>query len=111
MKINVGTMPCPDQDCESHQYMRPVVIKCEDTTGVLSYNCDICGSNQYAKLDQPIRAKWISRYCQDKADLIASAERLKRGNVHAMTAQPAQEPAQAAAEPQRPQRRGLVRQA
>lgn len=109
MKINVGTMPCPDQDCESHEHNRPVVIKCEDSTGVLSYNCDICGSNQYAKLDQPIREKWIKRYCTGKEDLIRAAERLKRGGVHSV-AQVPQAAELVAAEAGKPARRGLVRQ-
>jgi len=93
-KIEVGEMPCPNEDCASHAKQRPVTIFLNDSTGALNYTCDKCGTQQYARAGQPVREAWIRRYCEEREQIIRAAE--QRGKQEPAPAQndpaPAPEP-------------------
>ena len=65
-KKEYGEMPCPNDDCESHNAARPVIVF-ENSKGTLSYTCDKCRSSQYAKVGDLVREHWIKRIGKGKA--------------------------------------------
>lgn len=59
-KIEAGEMPCPNDDCESHESGRRVIVF-RSGTGTLSYRCDKCQGQQYAKAGERIHSDWMRR--------------------------------------------------
>ena len=88
MKIEVGEMPCADEDCQSHEAKRPVIIFLNDETGGLSSSCDKCGLSTFYKVGQPVRESMIRRYCAANEAQIRAAEK-RSGKPHKAAAAPA----------------------
>jgi hypothetical protein len=89
-KIEVGEMPCSDEDCKSHELKRPVTIFLNDETGGLTSTCDKCGLPLYVKVGMPVREAWIRRYCAANEAVIRAAEKRsgKANKAHADPAAP-----------------------
>lgn len=77
MKIEVGEMPCSNEDCKSHDLKRPVTLFLNDETGGLIGVCDKCGMQHIGKVGQAVRESWIKRHCAANEATIRAAE--KRG--------------------------------
>lgn len=104
MKIEVGEMPCSDEDCKSHELKRPVTIFLNDETGGLNGTCDKCGLSLFVKVGQVVREAWIRRYCSANEAQIRAAEK-RGGKVNKVAheplpAAPAAAPAKPAAKPE-----------
>ena len=92
MKIEVGEMPCADEDCQSHEAKRPVIIFLNDETGGLASSCDKCGLSTFYKVGQPVRESMIRRYCAANEAQIRAAEK-RSGKPNKIASIPAQAPA------------------
>jgi len=100
VKIEVGEMPCLDEDCESHEAKRPVVIFLNDQTGGLQTNCDKCGLPTFYKVGTRSRENCINRHCAANEPLIRAVEKSaaeKHGKQFKATPAPAAAPAAASA--------------
>lgn len=75
MKVEVGEMPCTNEDCGSHAKNRPVTIFLNTETGGLNFMCDKCRAKQYALVGEDVRESWIRRYCKDSEEHIRAAEK------------------------------------
>lgn len=60
-------MPCPNDDCESHDSGRTVIVF-ENGKGTLSFTCDKCSASQYARPGQKVHEHWRRRMAKGKAE-------------------------------------------
>lgn len=88
-KTDIGEMPCPNADCESHRGSSRPVIVFENSKGTLSYTCDKCGSSQYAQNTKKIHAAWMRRIGAPQEKTPAATV----GQVVAAASQAAEKPA------------------
>lgn len=88
MKIEVGEMPCSNEDCKSHELKRPVTIFLNDETGGLNSTCDKCGATLFVKVGQAVRESWIRRYCSANEASIRAAEK-RSGKINKADPAPA----------------------
>lgn len=98
MKIEVGEMPCSNEDCKSHELNRPVTIFLNDETGGLNSTCDKCGAALFVKVGQAVRESWIRRYCSANEATIRAAEK-RSGKVNKADPAPPVAPVVASAKP------------
>jgi len=59
-KQEVGSMPCLDEGCESHEINRNVIVY-QNSKGTLSFTCDKCRISVYAPTTIKAHKNWLKR--------------------------------------------------